>query len=195
MRALILAAGYATRLYPLTKDFPKPLLTVGGKTILDLLLDQIETIPHIEHICIVTNHRFFSHFTNWREAYKGNLDIDIIDNGTSSNSDRRGAIGDIQFSLTSCDIRDDLLVCAADNIFQFPLSEFVAAFRTNRVTRICVRIVEALEKQRRTGIAVLDSDDRVLDFEEKPQAPKSNWGVPPLYIYPAALLPRRPHQQ
>ncbi|MDP6778534.1 MAG: nucleotidyltransferase family protein [Candidatus Latescibacteria bacterium] len=200
MKALILAAGYATRLYPLTLDFPKPLLEVGGKTLLDHLVDQIREIPGIEHAVLVSNHRFVGHFDLWAaertaqarrggQAHRG-LRFEVLDDGTTSNDDRLGAVGDIQYALTHRDVDDDLLVCAADNILQFPLKRFVQTFRGNPASHICVRAIEDVEDRKRRGIVLLDADNRVLEFEEKPEAPKSKWAVPPLYIYPKSVLPR-----
>ncbi len=200
MKALIIAAGYATRLYPLTKNFPKPLLEVGDKTILDHLVDQIRTVPEIEHVLLITNHRFVDHFRRWTahkattarrsgRAHTG-LRVDIIDDGTTSNDDRLGAVGDIQYAIAHHDIADDLLVCAADNILQFPLERFVRAYRANPVSHIFVRAIEDVEDRKQHGIVTLNADNRVLEFEEKPENPKSKWAVPAFYIYPAAILPR-----
>ena len=200
MKALIIAAGYATRLYPLTENFPKPLLEVSGQTLLDHLVDQIRTIPGIEECLLITNHRFCGHFQQWArvrmahaqreaKAHTG-LRLDIIDDGTSSNEDRLGAVGDIRFAIRQRDIADDLLVCAADNILQFSLADFVAAFRANPTAHVCVRAIEDVEDRRRRGIVLLDAENRVLEFEEKPQNPKSEWAVPPIYLYPTATLPR-----
>ncbi len=190
MKALILAAGYATRLYPLTKDFPKPLLEVGGKTILDRLLEQVASIPQIDRVYLVTNSRFLRHFEAWRDQRPQRPPIDLIDDGTASNDDRRGAIGDIQFAIRARGIAEDLLICAADNILQFPLAGFAAAFRARPAPHICARYVEDIVARRRTGIVVLDADNRVLEFAEKPQHPKTCWGVPPLYLYPRPTLAR-----
>ncbi len=190
MKALILAAGYATRLFPLTKDFPKPLLEVGGQTILDHLMDQLETVQNLSQVHIVTNSRFTKHFKDWAQSYDGLLPITIIDDGTSSNEDRLGAVGDIRFAIETSKLADELLVCAADNILQFPLVNFVAAFKANPVTYICVRSIEDIEDRRRRGIVLLDAANQVLEFEEKPDNPKSKWAVPPFYIYPAKALKR-----
>ncbi len=200
MKALILAAGYATRLYPLTRNFPKPLLEVGGKTLLDHLVDQIREIPDIEHAILVSNHRFVGHFDRWAaertesardggQAHRG-LRFEILDDGTTSNEDRLGAVGDIQYVLSHRDIDDDVLVCCPDNIFQFPLKRFVQAFRANPVSHICVREIQDAKDRKRRGIVLLSDDNRVLDFEEKPENPKSVWAVPPIYLYPRASLPR-----
>ena len=194
MKALIIAAGYATRLYPLTRDFPKPLLHIGGKTILDHLVDQIRTVPGMDAVHLITNHRFAGHFRQWVEDMtsraRTRLRFDLIDDGSTSNDSRLGAVGDIQHAIAHRDIADDLLVCAADNILQFPLKRFVRAFRANRVSHICVRQIEDFEDRKRRGIVLLGDDNRVLDFEEKPQDPKSKWAVPPIYLYPKTALPR-----
>lgn len=200
MKAIIIAAGYATRLYPLTENFPKPLLEVGGKTILDHLIDQLKTIPDIDHAYLVTNHRFHNHFTNWarqrqtharhgQQAHTG-LRFDILDDGTTSNDDRLGAVGDIQFAIKARNITDDIMVLAADNILQFPLQKFVTAFKSKPASWVCVRRITDPEDRKRRGIAQLDAQNRVIDFEEKPKQPKSEWGVPPFYIYPSSVLPR-----
>src|SRR5688572_3465870 len=162
MKALILAAGYATRLYPLTKDFPKPLLEVGGKTILDHLLDQVAEIPEIDGICVVTNARFAPHFERWRTGRATAVPIELVNDGSTENENRLGAIGDIQLAIEGCGLRDDLFVAAADNILLFPLQEFVAAFRARRAPHVCARYVEELEARRRTGIVVLDEENRIL---------------------------------
>ena len=129
MKAIILAAGYATRLYPLTKDTPKALLPVAGRTILDRLLDGMRAIPEIDHIHLVTNHRFAPAFEEWRQTVQVHCPITVHDDGTTSNEDRLGAVGDIAFVLERAGIDDDLFVAASDNLFTFPLSDFAADFR------------------------------------------------------------------
>lgn len=190
MKAIILAAGYATRLYPLTENFPKPLLEVGGQTILDHLVDQLEAIPDIDRCHLITNHRFHTHFTDWAQDRTSRLPLDILDDGTTSNDDRLGAVGDIQFAIDACRIADDILVLAADNILQFSLRDFVETCKTRPAPSVCIRRIEDPQDRKRRGIAVIDEQNRIIDFEEKPAQPKSEWGVPPFYIYPRASLPR-----
>jgi glucose-1-phosphate thymidylyltransferase len=190
MKAIILAAGYATRLYPLTENQPKALLDVGGRTILDWLIDQVETVHEIDRIRVVTNSRFASHFEAWRDRRDCPVPIEIIDDGSCTNETRLGAIGDIQHAIVRGSIDDDLFIAAADNILLFALIRFVEAFQRRRAPHIAVRHVEDVEARRRTGIVVLDEDDRVLEFQEKPREPKSAWGVPPLYLYPRETIPR-----
>ena len=193
MIAIILAAGYATRLYPLTKNFPKPLLEIGGQTILDHLVDQLREIPDIDRVHLVTNHRFAGHFREWLagrgedRAHRG-LRITVHDDGTTSSDLRLGAISDLQFTIEEAGIDDDLFVCASDNILQWSIYDMVKTWKRNGEFHICVRHEEDVEDLRKRGNAILDDDDRLVDFIEKPQDPKSNWVVPPLYIYPKSSL-------
>ena len=189
MKAIILAAGYATRLYPLTKNFPKPLLEVGGKTILDHLIDQLKNIADIDDIYVVTNHRFHGHFTDWARGNKA-IRSDILDDGTTSNDDRLGAVGDIQFVIEARDIADDVLILAADNILLFSLQNFVSTFKSNPASHIAVRHNPDYDDRKRRGNVQLDEDNRVLQFIEKPDRPISEWSASPVYVYPASILPR-----
>lgn len=200
MKAIILAAGYATRLYPLTKDFPKPLLEVGGQTILDYLIDQLKTIPELDHAYLITNARFHDHFTDWaqnraakaqesEQAHVG-LRTDILDDGTSSNDDRLGAIGDLQYVIQAREIQDDILVLAADNILQFSLQKLIDAFKNNPSPHVTVRSNPDVEDRKRRGNARLNDNNQIIEFIEKPDTPISEWSVPPIYIYPQTMLPR-----
>ena len=193
MKAIILAAGYATRLYPLTKNFPKPLLEVGGKTILDRLVDEIKTIEDITGVYVVTNRRFYGHFAEWACKHKSirtGLETKILDDGTTSNDDRLGAVGDIQFAIEARDIADDVFVLAADNILLFSLQELVNTFKSNPVSYIAVRHNPDYHDRKRRGNVQLGEDNRVLQFIEKPDRPISEWSASPVYIYPASILPR-----
>jgi glucose-1-phosphate thymidylyltransferase len=189
MKALILAAGYATRLYPLTENFPKPLLTVGSTTILDRLVAQLESLSRVDGIHLVSNHRYHAHFVAWKRRREQKIPLDILDDGTMSNESRCGAIADIALALDHWKLNEDLLVCAADNIFRFSLAHFVEQFERAPGAWVCARYVEDLAVRRRTGIATLDNNKRVVDFHEKPQVPASCWSVPPVYYYPRAVLP------
>lgn len=190
MKAVILAAGYATRLYPLTKDFPKPLLEVGGRTLLDHLVSQLASMAAIDGIVLVSNHRFHARFADWGRNHAGTKPITVLDDGTTSNEQRLGAIGDLQFALQQAPLHDDLLVAAADNLLQFALADFVSAFQARPASHVCVHALKDAARLRRTGVVVVDEDDRVLEFAEKPAQPKSNLAVPPLYLFPRATLPR-----
>lgn len=189
MKCLILAAGYATRLYPLTKDTPKPLLEVAGKTILERLLDKISVIDRIDHVYVVTNSRFAQAFKDWVGNYQYSKPLTVIDDGTTSNENRLGAIGDIQFVIEQADIADDLMILAGDNLFEFDLLDFESFFQEKGADVITAYEIPDSEMRKRFGIAEIDETGRVLSFEEKPQEPKSSWGVPVLYIYKQETLP------
>jgi glucose-1-phosphate thymidylyltransferase len=190
VQAVILAAGYATRLYPLTLATPKPLLAVGDRTILDHLVDALEALPELTAIHLVTNHRFADRFAAWRERRGARLPIRLLDDGSTENENRLGAVTDLALAIERHAIDDDLLVSAADNLYRFPLAGLVAAFRARPAVWLCVHEVASLAARRRTGIAVLGEGDRVLSLAEKPAKPRSPWGVPPLYALPRRTLPR-----
>ncbi len=182
MKALILAAGYATRLYPLTKDKPKPLLKIGKKTILDHILDKVKTLP-VDGIYIVTNEKFTPVFQKWADgASTGYGKITIVNDGTTSNETRLGAIADIQFVLDRVDLSDDLLVAAGDNVFNFDFRDMYAFYQQKQADVILTHPVDDLEKLQRSGIAEVDDDRRVTGFEEKPAQPRSNLVCPALYM-------------
>ncbi len=188
MKVLILAAGYATRLYPITRNFPKALLEVGGKTVLDHLFQSLDALE-VDTVHLVTNSLFADRFKAWRTSSKRDR-LDIIDDGTASSETRLEAVGDMRLAVTSRDIRDDLLVCAADNIFRFPFSGLRDAFRTHPLAHVCAYQEQSLEKRQEKGNVVLDEDNRILEMHEKPRNPKSLWATAPLYVYPASTLPR-----
>jgi glucose-1-phosphate thymidylyltransferase len=191
MKALILAAGYATRLYPLTENFPKPLLDVGGRALLDRLADQLVAWPGLDGVALVTNRRFVRHFTEWARA-RTDLPVRVLDDGSQCNEARLGAVGDMAFALREADLADDLLVAAADNLFDFPFAGLQTAFR--RTGENCLLVHRVLDPARRlrTGIAELGLDQRVIGFREKPAEPRSEWGVPPLYALRRETLARIP---
>lgn len=183
MKCLILAAGYATRLYPLTENFPKPLLKVGEKTILDWLLEDIDTAGLVDQYIVVTNHRFVGHFQTWAEAHR--LPITVVDDGTSTNETRLGAVCDIQFAIDRLGLRDDLLVIAGDNVLDFSLTHFLR-YAEEKGSSCTMRYWEDDRKRlTRSGVSVIDGDERLLELEEKPAEPKSNWCTPPFYFYRA----------
>jgi glucose-1-phosphate thymidylyltransferase len=192
MKSLILAAGYATRLYPLTLNTPKALLKIGEKTMLDRLIEEIATIPGMTEAHIVSNHRFIEQFEAWARDAKGRypgLRLAVWDDGTISNDDRLGAVGDIQFVIDRAKPDDDLLVAASDNFFTFRLRDFAEDFlRTGRDTLLCGRIFD-LPTLRRFGVATLGEDNRVISLVEKPKDPPSDVGVYALYLYRRDTLP------
>ncbi len=181
MKCLILAAGYATRLYPLTENFPKPLLKVGEKTILDWLVDDIDEAALVDEYVVISNHKFAHHFDAW--AAKKQQKITVVDDGTSSNETRLGAVKDIQFAIEKLQLDDDMLVIAGDNVLDFSLTKFVRYARQKNTSCI-MRYYEAEQKKlSKCGVVEIDGSDRILSIEEKPAAPKSNWCCPPFYYY------------
>lgn len=188
MKCLILAAGYATRLYPLTENFPKPLLEVAGKPILDWLIDDMAQTGMVEEYIVISNHKFAHIFEEWVEAKKSKDEgqrrkIIIIDDGTTSNENRLGAVKDIQFAIEQLQLDDDLLVMAGDNLLDFSLGDFIHYGKEKNATCV-MRYYEAEEaKLHKTGVVEVASDDRVIAMEEKPAQPKSHWCIPAFYYY------------
>ena len=181
MKCLILAAGYATRLYPLTENFPKPLLTVGDKTILDWLIDDIDEAGAVDEYVVISNHKFASHFTRW--AAEKTQKVTVVDDGTSTNETRLGAVCDIQFAIDQLGLDDDMLVIAGDNVLDFSLQQFIR-YAKQKGTSCIMRFYEADEKKLlKCGVVTTDSDDRVLRMTEKSPTPETHWACPPFYYY------------
>ncbi len=181
MKCLILAAGYATRLYPLTENFPKPLLKVGEKTILDWLLDDIDTLGAVDEYIVISNHKFAHHFEEWAAAHT--LPITVVDDGTSTNETRLGAVCDMQFAIDKLNLDDDLLVIAGDNVLDFSLTHFIR-YADEKKTSCTMRYKEDdVKRLRKSGISEIGEDDVLLSLEEKPENPKSHWCTPPFYFY------------
>ena len=181
MKCLILAAGYATRLYPLTENFPKPLLEVGNKTILDWLIDDIDASGAIDEYVVISNHKFAHHFEKW--AASNSHPITVVDDGTDSNDTRLGAVCDIQFAIDSLNLDDNLLVIAGDNLLDFSLTEFVQYAQEKKTSCIMRYYEESAAKLSKSGVVSIDDQDKILLMEEKPAAPQSNWCAPPFYFY------------
>ncbi len=181
MKCLILAAGYATRLYPLTENFPKPLLLVGEKTIIDWLIDDINTSNKVDEFIIISNHKYVNHFKNWAKDKK--YKATILDDGTTSNDTRLGAVKDIEFAINELNLNDDLLVIAGDNVLDFSLTKFIA-YALNKKASCVLRYLEKDEKtlSKRSTI-ITNNTDLILEMEEKPLVPKSKWCCPPFYYY------------
>ncbi len=204
MNALILAAGYATRLYPLTLNKAKPLLEVGGKPIIEWLLDNLRTVPELRTTYIVTNAKFADDFQNWANRYQARSgsakgqsnasaartsDIKIINDESKSDDDKLGAIGDINLVLTREHLEvDDLLVIAGDNLFDQPLADFVKAAKESAAT-VAVYDVGDLEAMKKYGTVTIDNKGVITTFEEKPEKPKSTLASVALYYYSREVLP------
>ena len=184
MKCLILAAGYATRLYPLTENFPKPLLEVRGKTILDWLIDDMDSAGMVDEYVVISNHRYAAHFEKWAADKKQK--ITVLDDGTSTNETRLGAVRDIQFAIDTLQLDDDMLVIAGDNLLDFSLTEFIAY--ANRKKTSCMMCFYEADRERLThfGNVSKDKNDRITKMVEKPKDPPSHWCATPFYYYTRA---------
>lgn len=181
MKCLILAAGYATRLYPLTENFPKPLLKVGEKAILDWLVDDIETAGVVDEYVVISNHKYACHFESW--AKEKSCKITVVDDGTETNETRLGAVRDIQYAIDKLQLDDDMLVIAGDNVLDFSLKRFLDFIR-EKASPCIMRYYEADEARlHKCGVVEIDEEQRILSMEEKPAEPKSHWCCPPFYYY------------
>ena len=181
MKCLILAAGYATRLYPLTENFPKPLLKVGDKTILDWLVDDIDASGEIDEYVVISNHKYARHFEDW--AKTKSQKILIADDGTETNETRLGAVRDILFAIQKYNLDDDMLVIAGDNVLDFSLTRFVAYAKEKNASAI-MRYYEADEKKLlKCGVVTIDESDKILAMTEKSPTPATHWCTPPFYYY------------
>ena len=185
MTGIILAAGYATRMYPLTLNFPKPLLEVGGKKIIDHLLEDGER-SGIERFIVVSNHKFISLFREWAE---GKENVMVLDDGSVDNEHRIGAVKDIEFAIEKAGINDDTLILAGDNVLDFSLSSFIEYGKKKGTSCIMRHRETDKARLRKTGVVTIDQSDLVLSMEEKPKEPKSEWAVPPFYYYVKEDLP------
>lgn len=181
MKCLILAAGYATRLYPLTENFPKPLLKVGEKTILDWLVDDIDSSDSVDEYIVISNHKFAHHFDKWAKEKKQK--IMVVDDGTSTNETRLGAVKDIQFAIDKLSICDDIIVIAGDNLLDFSLTKFIEYAKEKNTSCVMRYFEPEFKKLLKTGIVTVDENDKILEMTEKSPTPATNWCCPPFYYY------------
>ena len=184
MKCLILAAGYATRLYPLTENFPKPLLKIGEKTILDWLIDDIDTLGEVNEYVVISNHKFVSHFEKW--AKEKEQKITVLDDLTESNETRLGAVKDIQFAIDSLNIDEDVLVIAGDNVLDFSLTKFIQYAKEKNTSCIMRFFQPDKTKLLKSGVVTIDDNDKVIEMTEKSPTPATNWCCPPFYYYTKA---------
>ena len=189
MKCVLLAAGYATRLYPLTKDKPKSLLLMGDKTILEHILAKVEEVREIDTVVLVTNTKFKSQFEEFIANHPRKNPVIVIDDGTSDNDHRLGAVADLALAIESACIDEDTLVLAGDNLFDFCLADFARFFDSLQADCVTAYTETNLDALRKTGVAEIDTDGRLRSFEEKPCQPKSAYAVPPFYFYRRETLP------
>lgn len=179
-----MAAGYATRLYPLTENQPKCLLNVGDKPIVEHIIDKLQELKEVKEIFLVTNHKFYPMFKEWSEEYDSKKKLTIINDGTLRNEDRLGAIGDLNFVIKEEELQEDILLIAGDNLFGFSLRKFLDFFKEKKGSVLAFCDLKKKEKVAgRFGVGILDKERKVTDFEEKPVAPKSTLAATCCYIF------------
>lgn len=192
MKVIILAAGYATRLYPLTLTQPKPLLDVAGKPMIEHVLDNLATISGIDRIFVVTNAKFAGHFQRWADQYratKSKLDFTVVNDGSTDDSNKLGAIGDLHLVLSREKINDDIIVVAGDNLFSQSIEDFGRYCREKKAPVLAVYDVGNLDEIKKYNAITIDNEQRITFFEEKPKQPQSTVTGIALYYYPASALP------
>jgi glucose-1-phosphate thymidylyltransferase len=192
MKLIILAAGYATRLYPLTLTQPKPLLAVAGKPMIEHVLDNLATIHSIDHAYVVTNAKFVDHFQKWAEAYRHpqlRFGFTVVNDGSTDDSNKLGAIGDMHLVMTKYEITDDIIVVGGDNLFSNDLWEFGEFCRQKNAPVLAVYDVGDLKEIKKYNAIEIEEEGRIVFFEEKPAQPKSTLTGIALYYYPRSSLP------
>lgn len=188
MDAIVLAAGYGTRLYPLTKDKPKPLLDVAGKPIIEHIIRKLEKITEIGKIYIVTNAKFEQQFKNWLKNFEADRPIEIVNDGTTSNEDRLGALGDLHYIIQEKSLDDDIVLIAGDNLFGISLFDVHNYFKKRKSNVIVLHDVKDLELAKQYGIVEIDHDNMVVHFVEKPISPQSTLASTGIYLFPKKTI-------
>lgn len=188
MKAIILAAGYATRLYPITKHTPKPLLDICGSPLIEYIINEVNSINDISDIYIVTNNIFYTHFVDWKNKFKCNKNIEILNDKTNNNENRLGAIGDISLCIDEYCINEDVLIIAGDSLFDFKLIDFYNKFKLENKNSVCVKKIEDKEIIKTFAVAKIENNI-IMDLVEKPDNPKSDIAVFATYIYKKDVLP------
>ncbi len=184
MKAIMLVAGYATRLYPLTENMPKGLLPLAGRPIIDYTFDKLEEIKEIDEAILVSNHKFYQHFWDWGKKYSGRIKITVLDDKTTCNEDRLGAIGDMQFAIDTCHIDDEIMVLVSDNYFTYSLKDYFDYYRLVNADCILGTEFEDLEYLGKNfAVATVDENNIVTSLVEKPGIAPSNLGVYATYLY------------
>lgn len=190
MKALILAAGYATRLYPLTENQPKPLLPIAGKPMLEHVIGKLNAGGGIDELFVVTNEKFAGHFEEWARGYTGEgvPKITVVNDHSTNDDNKLGAIGDLHYVVTQQDVDDDLIVVAGDNLFSESIAGFVTFAKEKRAPVLGVYDVKSLDEAKKYGVVDLDEEGRLLSFVEKPEEPASSLVGIALYYYPRSVI-------
>lgn len=184
MTVIILAAGYAVRLQPLTLDTSKSLLPIGNKKIIDRILEKVLRISSVSSVCIITNSKFFKNFGDWLKGAGYKKKISLICDGTTTNENRLGAIRDLEFVIKEDAITDDILVVAGDNLFEFDLADFLNFAKQRGGAAIALYDIGSIESARNFGVVAIDANKKVVDFQEKPEKPKSTLISTGIYYFP-----------
>ncbi|MFY9622601.1 MAG: nucleotidyltransferase family protein [Pyrinomonadaceae bacterium] len=191
MKLIVLAAGYATRLYPLTLNQPKPLLPVAGRPMIEHVLDCLKPIKEIDHVYVVTNEKFSGHFEEWANQYEADhagLPITVVNDHSTDDSNKLGAIGDMHLVITQTNIDDDILVVAGDNLFSKPLEGFSEFCKARNAPVLGVYDVGDFKEVKKYLAIEVDQEDRIIFANEKPENPKSTLIGIALYFYPGWSL-------
>jgi len=187
VKAILLCAGYATRLRPLTENIPKPLLPLAGRPMLDWLMDRVEELDDVDEVHVVTNHRFAGEFERWAGGRPG---IRVHDDGTTTNEDRLGAVGDIAFTIERAGLDDDLIVIAGDNLFDYSLAAYAGWWRgKGAASAVAVKDVGDVRLAAQYAVVELDADDRIVSLVEKPPEPASTLAATATYLFDRAHVP------
>lgn len=187
IEAIVLAAGYATRLYPLTENMPKPLLTIAGKPMVEHIIGKLETISALNKIYIITNDKFEQHFKRWLADFNAQKPVEVINDKTKSNEDRLGALGDVHYAINQKNLDDDILVVAGDNLFELSLDDVANFFKKKKTNVIVLHDVKDFELAKQYGIVEIENNI-VINFEEKPVSPKSTLASTGIYIFPKKTI-------
>lgn len=189
IKCILLCAGYATRLFPLTENFPKALLDIEeGKPLLNYIVDEINKIEEIDQIYIISNDRYYNHFKVWSDSLNNIKNIKVINDHTTSNDDRLGAIGDIAYVLNYEHIDDDLLIIAGDNLFDYSLSGVIDYYKEKDGAVVCTKKINNYELLKHLAVASIDNNNRITELVEKPNEPKTDIAVYATYVYPKSVI-------
>ena len=189
MKCILLCAGYATRLFPITKNFPKALLEIeDGKPLLNYIMDQIDNISDIDEIYLITNDRYYNHFINWKDTLNTNKKLTVLNDYTTNNDDKLGAVGDLKYTKDKMNINDDVIIIAGDNLFDYNLQDFIDYYKKIKKPVVTSSIINDIEQLKGMGVALTYSNNRIIKLKEKSANPISNKAVFATYIYPKEVF-------
>lgn len=189
MKCILICAGYATRLFPITKNFPKALIKVGERPIIDYIIEKVNEVDEIDEIFVVTNDKYYNHFVDWNVSKNNIKPIKILNDYTSNNEDRLGAIGDINYTILEEKINDDIMVIAGDNLFDYKLTDVMDFYKNKQSVIVCCKESQDIDSLKASGVAIIDEKTfKILNLVEKPEIPPSNLIVYATYIYPKNIV-------